>query len=174
MPKKLSYEFVKEHVEQRNLDVLLSKEYKGALKKLKFQCKKDKHVYEMTWNDYYNGGHRCPICGGTSKLSYEQVKEHVEQRNLDVLLSKQYKNNKTKLQFQCKKDNHVYEMTWNSYKQGSRCPVCKIEKLKLSYEQVKEYVEQRNLDVLLSKEYKNSRTKLQFQCKKDGHVYEMR
>ena len=47
MPKKLSHEFVKQHVDQRNLDVLLSKEYKNAHTKLQFKCKKDNHVYEM-------------------------------------------------------------------------------------------------------------------------------
>ena len=171
--KKLSYEFVKEHVEQRGLDILLSKEYKNAHTKLQFQCKKDKHFYEMTWGNYQQGK-RCPVCKIEKlkklKLSYEQVKEYVEQRGIDILLSKEYRGYIKKYKFQCKKDNNVYEMTWNNYQQGKRCPMC-AGNIKLSYEQIKQHIEKRGVDILLSKEYKNAHIKLQFQCKKDDNVY---
>ena len=87
-----------------------------------------------------------------------------------VLLSEEYKNNKTKLKIKCPK-GHEYECSWAHYNQGTRCPICNIENKTLSYKTVKEIIEKDGY-TLLSKQYKNSNKKLIIQCDK-GHVYEV-
>ena len=46
-----------------------------------------------------------------------------------------------KHKFQCKKDGNVYEMIWNNYQQGQRCPVCCYNSQSSKAEQeIQEYV----------------------------------
>ena len=105
MSKKHSYEYVKEYIESFGY-TLLSKEYKNAHTKLKIKCDKN-HIFVINWNDFQQG-RRCGICYGNKKHSYEYVKEYVESFGY-TLLSKEYKNNRTKLQMQCDK-GHEFEM----------------------------------------------------------------
>lgn len=77
------------------------------------------------------------------KLSYEFVKEQIEKEGYK-LLSKEYINAHSKLIVRCPKD-HEYEIIYSNFKKGHRCPKCKylnqVENLKLSYEFVKEQIE---------------------------------
>jgi len=112
----------------------------------------------------YNGGQSM-----SKKLTYEQVKSYIESFNYQ-LLSTEYINNKTKLKFKCP-ENHKFEMTYNNFKYGQRCPIC-IGNKKLTYEQVKSYIESFNYQ-LLSNEYIDNKTKLKLQCP-EGHIYKVR
>ena len=62
------------------------------------------------------------------KLTYDYVKEYVENNNGYKLLSKEYIGNKTKLEIQCDK-NHIFYMTWSDFRQGKRCKQCANKKL---------------------------------------------
>lgn len=145
--------------------ILLSEQYKNAHTKLDIQCDRG-HQYKVTWGSFQQG-YRCPYCAGKI-LSYQQIRQFVEQQGY-VLLSKQYKNCKAKLDIQCDK-GHQYKATWDSFKQGNRCPYC-ARKI-VDYQQIKRFVEQQGY-ALLSKRYKNCKTKLDFQCDK-GHRYKAR
>ena len=64
--------------------------------------------------------------GEKKRLSYDDVKKHVEENGYE-LLSTQYNNNREKLKYRC--DNgHVYEAIYNSFQQGYRCPHCNESK----------------------------------------------
>ena len=56
------------------------------------------------------------------KLTYDFVKEAVEKSGYK-LLSKEYKNNNTKLLIECSQ-GHRYKVVWSVFQQGSRCPLC--------------------------------------------------
>ena len=87
-------------------------------------------------------------------------------------LSNKYINNCTKLQWQCK-EGHVWNSTPSSIKNGSWCTICSIkhvaDKQKLTIEEMQEIAESRE-GKCLSKEYINTRTKLQWKCK-EGHIW---
>lgn len=108
------------------------------------------------------------------KFTYEEVKEYIEQFGY-ALLSKEYKNNRTKLLVRCPK-GHEYEVTFSEFHRGRRCPKCynehRGECQKLTYEEVKKYIESFGYK-LLSDEYINSLTKLLIKCPL-GHEFEMR
>lgn len=57
-----------------------------------------------------------------NKVYYEDVKSFVEQEGYK-LLSKSYKNAKTKLHIICK-DHGIFSMNWNNFKTGQRCKKC--------------------------------------------------
>ena len=102
------------------------------------------------------------------KTTYQEVKEYIESFGYE-LLSKQYKNNKTKLEIKCPK-GHIIEKRFNDFKNGSRCPKCKGNE-KFSYEYVKEYIEKEGY-ILLSNEYVNANSKIKVKCPQ-GHIYEV-
>jgi ribosomal protein S27E len=163
--KKLTHEYVKEYIEKEGYK-LLSKEYKNAFTKLKTICPNG-HKYKVKWNDFQQG-YRCSECSGNKKLTHEFVKEQIEKEGYK-LLSKTYKNNKNKLKVKCPKD-HEYEVVYDCFNHGQRCSECSGNK-KLTHEFVKEQIEKDGYK-LLSKEYKNSNTKLKVKCPK-GHVYKV-
>ena len=100
-----------------------------------------------------------------TRWSIERVKGFIEQQRY-ILLSQEYKNAHTKLNIECNK-GHKYQATWDKFRQGCRCPYCAGKKV--TFEQVKDYIEQQGY-ILLSKEYINCKTKLLVQCPK-GHKW---
>lgn len=104
------------------------------------------------------------------KFTYEEVKEYIEQFGYK-LLSDEYVNARKHLEIECDK-GHKYEVTFSAFKnQNQRCPYCSVN-AKLSYSEVKDYIENEGYK-LLSDEYKNANTKLLIECNK-GHKYEVR
>ena len=85
MPIKLTYKEVKEYIESFGYK-LLSNEYKNSKTKLEIECPKG-HVFEMRFNSFKNGT-RCPKCGGTQKLTYDEVKKYIESFGYELLSTK--------------------------------------------------------------------------------------
>jgi hypothetical protein len=154
MTIKLTHEFVKEQFANEGY-VLLSKEYTNNNTKLEYVCSKN-HKHNITWGNW-SRGHRCPYCAGTAKLTLEQVRKSFEKEKYS-LVSEEYVNSNTKLEYICPY-GHIWYITWDSWKQGQRCPHC----TKLTLDKVKIYFEKENY-VLLSKVYINSYTKLDYVC----------
>jgi len=100
------------------------------------------------------------------KLTYEYVKNFINSTGY-TLLSDTYSNNSTKLLVKCDK-GHEYNVKFNVFEQGSRCPVCS-NRVKYTYEYVKNYIENEGY-TLLSDSYINNKTKLSVRCDK-GHEY---
>ncbi len=111
----------------------------------------------------------------TKKHSYEFVKGIIESEEGYKLLSEIYKNAHSKLKIQCK-NGHYFEMSFNSFQNGQRCRLCankiRAEKLKHSFDFVKNFIEKEEGYKLLSETYKNARSKLEMKCK-EGHLFEM-
>jgi len=162
MAIKLTIEQIKEIFEKDGY-ILVSKEYKNCSTKLEYKCPKG-HEYSITWNGWRQGN-RCVICAGLLKLTIKQVRESFENEGY-TLLTKEYSGNRSELDYICPNGhNHKTEwFTWGPMKR--RCPSCSnnvkstIEEIKLSFEQ-EGYT-------LLSKEYINNHTKLDYTCP-NGH-----
>lgn len=167
--KKLTYEEVKEYIELQGY-ALLSTEYIRSIDKLQMKCPLG-HIFKMSFHSFKDGNHRCPYCydehrNETTRFTYEEVKGYIENKGYK-LLSTEYINSLSKLQIKCPK-GHIFQTTFNDFKnQGSRCSICAIksraDKQKLSYEEVKQYIESFNYK-LISTEYQNYMTKLDIRC----------
>jgi hypothetical protein len=75
----------------------------------------------MPWRNWQQG-HRCPVCARKAKLSLSAIKKAFGEEGY-VLLGNKYKNNQTKLSYTCPV-GHKGNITWSSWQQGSRCPIC--------------------------------------------------
>lgn len=94
------------------------------------------------------------------RLTYEFVKSEFE-KEYYTLLSKEYKNNHTKLDYLCP-EGHTHSITWRDWYSGYRCPYC-AGKAKKSILDIKKVFEDEGY-ILLTKEYKNNKQKLYFIC----------
>jgi len=160
--KKLSYSYVKSYIESKDYQ-LLSDDYINCGTKLLLKCPED-HEYKVKFSHFKNN-RRCPIC---RKLSYNYVKSFIESKGY-LLLSEKYINSRSDLLIKCPKD-HEYNIRWNAFQQGHRCPICVNQKL--SYNYVKSFIESKNYK-LLSENYKNNRVKLLLKCPED-HEYKVK
>lgn len=86
-----------------------------------------------------------------------------------TLLSNEYKNPRTELLIECP-NNHIYEASWWSFKQGGRCSFCYGKNIKKDIPFIKEFVKKIGYECL-STEYRNAKSKLKFRCN-HGHVFE--
>ena len=163
MSKRLTYEFVRESFEREDY-TLLSTEYINNYSKLDYICNKG-HTHSITWGNWCIGN-RCPYCSGKNKKDLNEIKLKFEKEGY-ILISNKYKNNNTKLDYICP-NGHKHSISWNKWSCGRRCPFC-AGLVKLTLEDIKKSFYSEGF-TLLSKEYKNAFTKLEYICPK-GHKH---
>ena len=164
--KKLTYKYVKEFIENEGY-TLLSKDYINSTTKLILQCDKG-HQYNTVFLNFKRRQSRCPICSRNQRLTYNYIKNFIENEGY-TLLSKEYKNVNTELLIECN-NGHQYKTKFDYFRSKRRCPVCYGNK-KHTYNYVKDYIKSKGYR-LLSLSYKNSTSKIDVQCEK-GHQYKI-
>ena len=103
------------------------------------------------------------------RFTYQEVVNFVNENSNCELLEKEYKNQTTKMSFKCE-CGETFITTFEKFRtRGKRqCNNCgrKIltEKNKLSYKEVKKYIEENSNCKLLSKDYVSTRDKILLQC----------
>ena len=117
--KKYTIDFVRNYV--ANFDYKCLTEYYVNTQKIKMECPKS-HIFEMRWDTFLSGC-RCPKCSyNNKKRKFNEIKKYIEDFNYK-LLSQEYEGCFTKLKIQCP-ENHIFEMRWDAFQQGGRCPEC--------------------------------------------------
>lgn len=102
---------------------------------------------------------------GRPKVAYEKVKELFTTSGY-TLVSQQYEKNEAKLSSICP-NGHPYNVSWNHFKQGTRCNICNIDSKKESLSVIEELAKKDGY-VLISTEYEGAHDKLHFVCS-NGH-----
>ena len=97
------------------------------------------------------------------KYTIEFIRAEFEKEGY-TLLSKEYVNSKTHLEYVCP-EGHIWSITWNNWQHGHRCMECSGSK-KLTIEFIKKEFKKENYK-LLTKEYINNRQKLKYICPKE-------
>ena len=159
--KKLTIEFVREEFEKEGY-TLLSTKYKSAHDKVEFICPNG-HKHAIAWH-YFQQGRRCVYCVKHIKPTIEEVKNLFEKEGY-TLLSTKYKSAHEKLEVICP-NGHKRFITRSSFRRGNRCAYCS-KKIKPTIEEVRSLFEKEGY-TLLSTEYKDAKTKLEFTCP-NGH-----
>lgn len=168
MPPKLSHEYVKKQIESVEGYELLTVKYENSKSTIKIRHNRD-HTYETTYSRFQQG-YRCSVCS-EQKLDYNYIKQQIENKGYE-LLSEIYENSQTNLRIRCNKNkNHIFEMCWSNFNKGSGCRHCYIESLKLTYNFVKEKIEESKY-TLISTEYIDHKSLLLIQCDKNHEPYE--
>jgi glutaredoxin len=160
---KLTIEEMQKIARERG-GLCLSSKYTNISTKLRWQCKEG-HIWEAAPNSIKQGSW-CPHCGGSMRLSLEQMQDLAKKKN-GVCLSDKYINNRTKLKWQCE-NGHIWETTASSIIQGNWCPQC-AGIVKKTIEDMHELAKQKN-GRCLSEKYIDNKTKLIWQCER-GHIW---
>lgn len=170
MKRKTDDEFKKEVFELVGDEYEVLGEYKNAKNKIEIfhkECGKNYFVSP----DSFLKGRRCPNCNGKFKKTTEQFKKELyELVGDEYLLLDEYKNNRTKVKMIHQKCGMIYYVVPTSFLSGCRCPKC-------SKEQKTTDVFKREVYELVGDEYKvlgvykNSRTKIEIEHQKCGHVH---
>ena len=162
MPKKLTYEYVKNYFTEQSCE-LLEIDYINNSTKMKYKCKCKNEAYIVF--GHFKQGKRCMKCSGKEKLTLEYVKTYFKQQDCE-LLEKVYTNSNTKMQYLCKCGNDS-SISFDNFRSGYRCMKCSGNE-KLTYEFVNNYFKEQSCE-LLETEYINSYTKMKYKCK-DNHI----
>ena len=118
--RRLDYNFVKSEFEKGGYK-LLTKIYINNNQKLVFICSNG-HKHYISYAKW-SQGKRCGICAGNNRLSLNKIKSSFEKENYKLLSNNNYVDSKKKLLVTCP-ENHSYEVKWNDFQQGRRCPIC--------------------------------------------------
>ncbi|WP_053180882.1 zinc-ribbon domain-containing protein [Sunxiuqinia dokdonensis] len=102
----------------------LSHYYVNSRIKLLWQCEKG-HQWFATPFSIKVRESWCPHCAGTQPLGIDAMHVLARERG-GKCLSKEYKNCKTKMLWQCK-HGHRFQSTPDNIKQGRWCPHCRAE-----------------------------------------------
>ena len=105
---------------------------------------------------------------GKSSLTIQEMQEIAKSRS-GRCLSKIYEGTFVKLHWECSK-KHKWWAAPQSVKRGTWCPVCGKITNRLTIEEMQAIAESRG-GCCLSKTYKNTHSKLKWQCAK-GHKWE--
>lgn len=148
----------------------LAEKYINNHTKLKWQCAEG-HIWEAKPNNIYIRKSWCPYCSGTAKRTIEELHLKAQQHGGQCLSTK-YTNNRTKLKWKCAQ-GHAWSAAPHNILMGQWCPKCKgqriSEKLRTDISVLKKLAISRG-GKLLSVQYFNSVTPLQWECAK-GHTW---
>ena len=180
MKNEISLEDAKRRIYKKhgiNIEII---EYINITNFAKFKCNICNHIWDAIPR-IVSIGIGCPICYkknnfkdckhnniNNGALSFNYVKEYIESKNCK-LLSIEYKNSKTPLiiQFEC---GHIgKKTTFESFKRGSRCRICGLEKSKdsrkYSMEKINKIMDDNNLIFIdFPDEYINRNSKIKYTC----------
>lgn len=164
---KLDYTFIKQSFEKEGY-ILLSKDYIGNKQYLDFICPNG-HKHKIQWISWQRG-HRCKFCSKyNNEYTYDKVKQLFEKEGY-VLLSNEYIDNNTPLNFICT-NGHKHKISLSNWQRGQRCGNCRKTK-RLIYDFIKKSFEKEKY-TLLSNVYKNSRSFLNYICP-SGHKHRIK
>jgi hypothetical protein len=89
------------------------------------------YLWESNMNHIRSKNQGCPKCGGSKKLTIEEIKKYLEENRNDLIpLSDTYVNNYTKMKWKCSDTNcnYIWSTTFLSIKSGSSCFKCATRK----------------------------------------------
>lgn len=173
MTKRHSYGYVKEFVEKEGYK-LISTEYINNKVPITVQCDKGHEPYEVRFANF-KSGKRCPECAiikrnESKRISPDKVKDMVEEAGYTLLkIIEGSKGSHKRLVVKCDKGHEPYEVTYQNFSKGRRCPYCKADKNRTPIEEVRAVISREGF-TLLSDEYKSRKHKIKVRCPQ-GHDY---
>ena len=178
--RSLSYDQVKKYIEIESNSgcKLLSTEYINQRTELKILCSCGQ-AFKTSYNTFKSMNKRqCNDCGkeklaDSIKISFEDTKRIVEEKNPNVIVLEELKqNNKYYIRCKCKMDNYEW-VTAKSHiiNIGSGCPKC-ANNIKKTIKEIILELQKINPDIeILSKRYINNHEPLKCRCKIDNNIF---
>ena len=186
MPKKLTIEDVKNYLIENDINnecTLISDTYINSSTKLDFQCNICGQNFQKDFSHLKSRGvFCCPTCSkkraSQSKITIDFIRDYIKSNDVNnycTLLSTNYINSTTPLEFKCNVCGKNFKRDWAHLRRGRfRCEKCGIyagaTSLKYTVEDVKEKLSEREYELIGN--YVNASTPVQVKCK-NGHLFDL-
>ena len=150
---RTSQEEVLKTIQENELELISDlNDFKNYKSELIVKCKYG-HTYTTTYG-VIKQGYGCPHCYGNAKLNLEFIKKELSEVGYE-LIDDVYVNATTKLKMRCE-HGHEFEMSWNKFKLGRRCPICLESK---GEEKIRLFFEHNNIDYIPQYRFKDCKDK---------------
>jgi hypothetical protein len=154
----------KKQIKDKNV-ICIAEEYLGTKTPILHQCLKDPSHEWMASPCGIKQDEGCPHCAGNIKLTLDQYKEQIKDKNV-ICIADEYINDNTSILHQCLKDpSHEWMARPNAIKHGCGCPYC-AGNIKPTLDQYKEQIKDKNV-ICIAEEYLDTKTPILHQCLKD-------
>lgn len=172
---KLTQEYVESVFKDANCELLDT--YINSEIPLKYKCSCGNISYIKLYN--ISHGQRCKKCGlkrrhnNGKRLTYEYVNQFFAQNNC-TLLSKEYINAKTPLEYKCS-CGRISQIVFDSFQNGNRCKQCGIKKAAKKQMFDINYIEKflkKTFQCTLNRDtYRKAYSKFSFACDICGNIH---
>lgn len=131
--RRISVEDLISIANKKNCDILNPNDYVNCkISNLVFKNKQCGHTYITSLSNFKRAKYGCPQCsnkaiGNAIRLSYDYVKNYVESKNNNKLLSEVYEKSHSKLEILCGSCNNIFYSSFSNYCRkyyDGKCPNC--------------------------------------------------
>lgn len=151
----------------RNIEVL--EKYTGTANTILVKCR----ICGNEWHAWASGlmnGRGCPKCNHHYTLTNDEFIEKISYVNPNIIVLDRYVNTYTKIRFQCLLDGHIWETRPMNVLSGTGCPKCS-GRVPMSNDEFIRRVSELDTNIFPIDQYVNSKTRIRFKCKIDGHIW---
>lgn len=150
----LDYEYVKNYIETFGHE-LLSNEYKNYHEEIEILCPIH-GIYKTTFQLFKMSKYKCYKCanehrGEYNKLTYEYINNYIESFGYK-LFTAEYINAKQQLLVQCPCGHKPYNVSFDRFQRGDRCPYCNQSK---GEDRIEEVLRYNNINYLTQYRFEN-------------------
>jgi hypothetical protein len=143
--EKLTNETIDDILLKDNRGIIRLDEYPGKNKiKIRWGCKSG-HVWKAKTDGILNRRTGCPVCSGNMRLTNEDVDKKLICDCKDIIRLDNYINCNIKMNWKCKKCEHIWSTSFDSIVQGSGCPVCHMSR---GESKIKLWLTKNNIDFI--------------------------
>lgn len=174
MPRKLTTAEVTKRIEKLvGSEYTMLSEYVNRRTKIQLIHNKCGHIYMTNW-DRFQAGARCAKCAGNYRYTDREITELIHSMSKGEYEKRStYKNKETKLTLHHNKCGHTYKASWNSFRNGCRCPKCagNIKQTEADFDQF--ITKKTGNEYTRVGEYVNTSTKTRIKHNVCGYIYEV-
>ena len=168
--KRAALERLKDHAASKG-GKCISEAYTNCMTKVQWECNLG-HTWQATPHSVLNGRRWCPQCAiNKGRLSLDQLQAHARKRG-GRCLSDEYRNNRTKVRWQCKLGHTWEAVGYSVLNKGTWCPECARTTRSRSNRTLRDLQEHAAArgGKCLATEYVSLRAKVRWRCEK-GHTW---
>lgn len=167
---KTHEEYVLE-LRNKNPDIIVIEEYKGANVPILHKCKIDGYEWMVRpGNILFGKG--CPVCGGKIKLTTQEYNDRLKILNTNIKPLEDYINARTPILHECLICGHRWKASPTNVLKGQNCPECRNNMLrKIMLKDDSQYRYELmcvNPDVVPMEPYKGANVPILHKCLRDG------
>ena len=169
-PRALSPELYEKRFHEKANNIVLMTPYQTCRKKVHVKCNTCKYEWDVRPLDFLASG-ECPKCIGKLKKTTDMFKEELGRINKDIEIIGEYIEANTNIRCKCKICNNEWNARPTNLLHGTGCPICSLEKLKLSEDEFLARLDVINPSIEIIGKYKGRKEHISCKCKICNHIW---